>query len=108
MGKFLDNLKKQVDGGQSKDSEAEKEAKLKKLLDRQRRREQELERKRVIGGFLVGQRVRSTSDISVRSQVVVKRGSLGTVQGPSAKHPQERINVFFKGRVDGKFRSVNV
>merc|ERR1712151_782984 len=92
----------------SKDSEAEKEAKLKKLLDRQKKREQELERRRVIGGFLVGQKVRSSADISVRGQIVVRKGQLGTIQGPSVKHPQERINVFFKGRVDGKFRSVNV
>merc|ERR1712039_1162244 len=91
-----------------KDSELEKEVKLKKLLERQKRREQELERRRVIGGFLVGQKGRSAQDISVRGQIVVRKASIGTIQGPSAKHPQERINVFFKGRVDGKFRSVNV
>lgn len=106
--KFVDNLRKQVVMEQSGDKEAEREMRLKKLLQKMKKKDEELQKRRVVGGFMVGQNVKSMADISVRGQIVVPRGTVGAIQGPSLKNPLVRINVFFKARLDGKFRSVNV
>merc|ERR1740121_2782612 len=105
---FVENLRKQVEVEQTRDTDAEKEERLKKLLKKMKQKDEELQKKRVVGGFMVGQNVKSMADISVRGQIVVPRGTVGTIQGPSLKNPNVRINVFFKARLDGKFRSVNV
>jgi len=105
---FVDNLRKQVDAEQSRDTDVEKEERLKRLLKKMKQKDEELQKRRVVGGFMVGQSVKSMADISVRGQVVVPKQTVGTIQGPSLKNPGVRINVFFKARLDGKFRSVNV
>jgi len=107
---FVDKLKMQSQATveHSEDKKKIKEVIKKKLATKMKRKEEELNRKRVIGGFSVGQTVRSTADVLVRGQVVVSRNAIGTIQGPAIKNPLTRINVFFKGRLDGKFRSVNV
>lgn len=107
---FVDKLKKQSQASneQSEERAAQKSRIKDKLNKKMKKKEEELNRKRVIGGFVVGQNVRSVADVSVKRQVVVAKGALGVIQGPAVKNPLTRINVFFKGRLDGKFRSVNV
>lgn len=77
--------------------------------DRVARKNRELERKKKLaGGYVLGQQVESAHDITVRSKVMVRKGVKGVIQGPSASHPQERLNVLFKQRSDKKVRSINV
>eukprot|EP00930_Biecheleria_cincta_P002719 TRINITY_DN10370_c0_g2_i2.p1 TRINITY_DN10370_c0_g2~~TRINITY_DN10370_c0_g2_i2.p1 ORF type:complete len:556 (+),score=106.81 TRINITY_DN10370_c0_g2_i2:103-1770(+) len=72
-----------------------------------KKREAEL-RKKLAGGFVAGQQITAAHDISVRGKVVVRKGCKGVVQGASANHPLERLNVLFKERRDKKIRSINV
>jgi len=74
-----------------------------------KKREQE-QKIKLPGGFVAGQQVIASHDISVRGKVIVRKGVKGVVQGASANHPiAERLNVFFTERSDSrKIRSINV
>jgi len=111
---FLGNLRNKVANEKEKQKEREKAAEKAKKARKEKEKEKEREKEKaeaqvkIAGGFSVAQKVRSISDIAVKGQIVVRRGMEGTVQGPSIRHPQERVTVYFVGRTDGKFRSVNV
>jgi len=83
--------------------------KEKRQKDREWREQQAaLRRKKLAGGYYIGQNIAAAHDISVRGKVVVRKNCEGTVQGPSLNHPTERLNVLFKERRDKKTRSINV
>merc|ERR1719431_255519 len=50
------------------------------------------------GGYKIGQKVKSTHDISVKGKIIVKSGSKGVVFGPSQRDPLQRIIVQFANR----------
>jgi len=61
-----------------------------------------------LGGLRKSQAIRARRDILVQGKVMVVQGMKGTVEGPSHRHPLERVNVLFAQRRDGKLRTINV
>jgi len=61
------------------------------------------------GGFQVGQAVRATKEIKVGGTVAVRRSDRGEVTGPATgEDPEERVNVRWGCRHDGKRGAINV
>eukprot|EP00415_Alexandrium_ostenfeldii_P000058 UN0058 len=86
------------------DQNAEKVAEPKK----EREKKVEVDVDWVPGGFKKFQEVKAAANIMVRGKIIVQQGTKGIIQGPSIRHPKERINVLFAQRKDGKTRTVNV
>jgi len=74
------------------------------------RKKREHEEKRgnsamIAGGFTKGQLVIAASPVVVRGQVLVAKGTRGSVVGPALTNPAERVHVVFK---NAKKVSINV
>lgn len=64
--------------------------------------------KPVIGGYFEGQTVYAAKDITVRGNLVIKRGCAGLITGPAENNPTQRIAVEFSKREDRLAGVLNV